>query len=62
MPRIFRLRLEHIQGVSLGVGVGAVERKPYLVKCATICLDKRKGGLGVRCPSLLNKALLCKWS
>ena len=25
-------------------------------------LDKRKGGLGVKCLSSCNKALLCKWS
>ena len=27
-----------------------------------VCLDKRKGGLGDRCLSTLNMALLCKWS
>ena len=28
----------------------------------TICLDKRKGGLGVKLLSILNKALLSKWN
>ena len=35
---------------------------PHLVKWAIIYLDKRKGGLGVRSFSTLNRALLCKWS
>ena len=28
----------------------------------TMCLDKRKRGLGVESLSTLNKALICKWS
>ena len=32
------------------------------LKWAIVCLDKRKGGLGVRCLSTLNRALLCKWN
>lgn len=28
----------------------------------TVFLDKSKGGLGVRCLSSLNKALICKWN
>ena len=39
-----------------------MERKPHLVKWDTVCLDKRKGGLGVRRLSTLNRALLCKWN
>ena len=27
-----------------------------------MCLSKEKGGLGVKCLSNLNKALLCKWN
>ena len=27
-----------------------------------VCSDKKKGGLGVRSLSILNRALLCKWS
>ena len=41
---------------------GALEQKTYLVRWTLVCLDKRKGGLGVKCLSSLNKALLCKWS
>ena len=29
---------------------------------ATVCTDKRKGGLGIKNLSKMNKALLCKWS
>ncbi|RVX19759.1 Transposon TX1 uncharacterized 149 kDa protein [Vitis vinifera] len=41
---------------------GALERKPHLVNWDTVCMDKRKGGLGVRRLSILNRALLCKWN
>ena len=34
----------------------------HLVKWETMCLDKRKGGLGIKSLTLLNKAFLCKWS
>ena len=61
IPRVVRLRLEKIQKDFLWGG-GALERKPHLVKWVTICSDKRKGGLGVRCLSTLNRALLCKWN
>ncbi|RVX20512.1 Transposon TX1 uncharacterized 149 kDa protein [Vitis vinifera] len=44
------------------VGGGALERKPHLVNWDTVCMDKRKGGLGVRRLSILNRALLCKWN
>ena len=27
-----------------------------------MCLSKKKGGLGVKCLSILNKALLAKWN
>ena len=37
-------------------------QKPYLVRWKTVCLEKRKSGLGVRNLSLMNIALLCKWS
>ena len=43
-------------------GDGALERKPHLVRWATICSDKRKRGLGVKSLVFLNKALLGKWS
>ena len=37
-------------------------QKPHLKRWKTVCLEKRKGGLGVRNLSLMNLALLCKWS
>ena len=43
-------------------GGGALEKKPHLVRWSLVCLEKSNGGLGVKCPSILNKALLCKWS
>ncbi|RVW98661.1 putative ribonuclease H protein [Vitis vinifera] len=61
MPRSVSLRLERIQRDFLWGG-GTLERKPHLVEWSIVCLDKRKGGLGVRNLALLNKALLCKWS
>ena len=61
MPRKVRLRLEHIQRDFLWGG-GALEKKPHLVRWSLVCLEKSNGGLGVKCLSILNKALLCKWS
>ena len=57
---LFR-RLERIQRQFLWGG-GSLEKKPHLVKWVTVCTEKKKGGLGVRKFSRLNKALLCKWS
>ena len=37
-------------------------QKPHLVRWKTVCLEIRKGALGVRNLSLMNIALLCKWS
>ncbi|RVW35005.1 putative ribonuclease H protein [Vitis vinifera] len=45
MPRMVRLRLEHINRDFLWTG-GALEQKPHLVRWVTICLDKRKGDWG----------------
>ena len=61
LPRTIRLRLDQIQRDFLWGG-GALERKTHLVKWTTVFLDKRKGGLGVKCLFILNKALLYKWS
>ncbi|KAJ9707156.1 hypothetical protein PVL29_002241 [Vitis rotundifolia] len=61
MPRVVSLRLEKIQRDFLWGG-GALERKPHLVNWDTVCSDIRKGGLGVRRLSNLNRALLCKWN
>ena len=39
-----------------------VDKKPHLVKWATLYIDKKVGGLGVRGLYKLNKALLGKWN
>ncbi|RVW36937.1 hypothetical protein CK203_094919 [Vitis vinifera] len=52
-----RLRLEKIQRDFLWGG-GALVQKPHLVRWNLVCLDKRKGGLGVRNLALMNIALL----
>ncbi|KAJ9678923.1 hypothetical protein PVL29_020968 [Vitis rotundifolia] len=61
MPRVVSLRLEKIQRDFLWGG-GALERKPHLVNWDSVCSDIRKGGLGVRRLSTLNRDLLCKWN
>ena len=38
-----------------------MERKAHLVNWEVVCVDKKKGGLGLRKLALLNKALLSKW-
>ena len=43
-------------------GGGALVQKPHLVRWNLVCLDKRKGGLGVRNLALMNIALLSKWN
>ena len=53
MPRLVNLRLEKIQKDFLWGN---------LVNWATVCLDKSKGGLGVKHLPLLNMALFCKWN
>ena len=58
MPRGVRLLLEQIQRDFL-LGGGALERKSHLIKWAIVCSDKKKGGLGVRRLSILNRVLLC---
>ena len=61
MPRVVRLRLEKIQRDFLWGGVKLEKKPPHLVKWLIVCSDKRKGDLGVRCLSKLDRALLCKW-
>ena len=56
---VVRLRLEKIQRDFLWGG-GGLEKKPHLVKWSIVCSDKKRGGLGVRCLSKLNRALLGK--
>ncbi|RVW12371.1 putative ribonuclease H protein [Vitis vinifera] len=59
--RFLRRRLEKIQRDFLWGG-GNLERKPHLVRWEVVCLSKKKGGLGVKNLSILNKALLAKWN
>ncbi|RVX23342.1 putative ribonuclease H protein [Vitis vinifera] len=59
--RKVRMRLEKIQRDFLWGG-GALEQRPHLVRWTLVCLEKKKGGLGVRNLALMNKALLGKWN
>ena len=59
LPRVVRMRLEHIQRDFLWGG-GALEQKLHLVRWSIVCLDKRKGGLGVKSLGTFNRALLGK--
>ncbi|RVW54301.1 Transposon TX1 uncharacterized 149 kDa protein [Vitis vinifera] len=61
LPSVVRRRLEKIQRDFLWGG-GNLERKPHLVRWEVVCLSKKKGGLGVKNLSILNKALLAKWN
>ena len=40
---------------------GSLAKKTHLVNWKTVCSEKKKGGLGLRRFSILNKALMCKW-
>ena len=63
MPQKVCARLERIQRQFLwGGGGSALEKKISLVRWATVCSEKSKGGIGLKSFSKLNKALLCKWS
>ena len=61
MLRKVRLRLKRIQRDFLWGG-GTLERKLHLVRWDLVCLEKCNKGLRVKSLSILNKALLCKWS
>ena len=61
LPRKVRLRLEKIQMDFLWGG-GTLEQWPHLVRWNLVCLERKKGGLGVRNLALMNKALLSKWN
>ena len=54
------MRLEQIQRDFMWGG-GAFEQKPHLVRWPIVCVDKRKGGLGVKSLGTFNGALLGKW-
>ena len=60
MPVSICTRLKKIQREFLWSG-GSLEKKPHLVNWKTVCTEKKKGGLGLRRFSILNKVLLCKW-
>ena len=60
MPVSIATRLEKIQREFLWSG-DSLARKTHLVNWKTVCTAKKKGGLGLRRFSILNKALLCKW-
>ena len=60
MPVSICKRLENIQREFLWSG-GSLKKKFHLVNWKTVCTEKKKGGLGLRRFSILNKALLCKW-
>ncbi|RVX08282.1 putative ribonuclease H protein [Vitis vinifera] len=61
LPRKVRLRLKKIQRDFLWGG-GALEQRSHLVRWNLVCLERKKGGLGVRNLALMNKALLSKWN
>ncbi|KAL6322779.1 hypothetical protein AAG906_019048 [Vitis piasezkii] len=61
LPRKVRMRLEKIQRDFLWGG-GALDQRPHLVRWNLVCLERKKGGLGVRNLALMNKALLDKWN
>ena len=61
LPRVVRMRLKQIQRDFLWGG-GALKQKPHLVRWPIVCVDKRKGGLGVKSLRTFNKALLSKWA
>ena len=50
------MRLETMQRDFLW-GRGALTHKPHLVNWFACCMEKQKGGLGLRNISILNKAL-----
>ncbi|RVW14508.1 hypothetical protein CK203_077225 [Vitis vinifera] len=51
------LRLAKVQRDFL-YGGGAIEKKPHLVSWAKACVEKKKGGIGIKDFYILNMALL----
>ena len=62
LPKKVRLGLEKIWRDFLWGGGGALVHRPHLVRWNLVCLEKRKGGLGVRNLVLINIALVSKWN
>ncbi|RVW26012.1 LINE-1 retrotransposable element ORF2 protein [Vitis vinifera] len=62
MPMSVARRLENLQRDFLWGGGGLMERKTHLVKWGVVCGDKENGGLGIRKLTIMNKALLGKWT
>ena len=65
MPQKVCARLERIQRQFIlwgGGGGSNLDKKISVVSWATVCIDKSKGGIGIKSFSKMNKALLCKWS
>ncbi|RVW81043.1 putative ribonuclease H protein [Vitis vinifera] len=60
MPKSVARRLEKLQRDFLWGGCNG-EKKVHLVNWEVVCVDKEKGGLGLRKLARLNKALLGKW-
>ena len=60
MPMSVARRLEKLQRDFLWGGL--MERKTHLVKWGVVCGDKENGGLGIRKFTIMNKALLGKWT
>ncbi|KAJ9703718.1 hypothetical protein PVL29_005138 [Vitis rotundifolia] len=60
LPNSMARRLEKLQRDFLWGG-GSLERKAHVVKWELVCGDKKKGGLGLRKLTCLNRALLGKW-
>ena len=61
LPRGNKFRLEKIQRYFLWGG-GSLERKLHLIDWNTVCGSQESGGLEIRDLTLMNKALLGKWT
>ncbi|RVW55706.1 LINE-1 retrotransposable element ORF2 protein [Vitis vinifera] len=59
---LIRSTLASIPTYLMSLMRGALEKKPHLIKWGIVCSHKKKGGLGIRDLTILNRALLCKWS
>ena len=60
-PQNVCARMERIQRQFLWGG-SELDKKVSLVSWTTVCTEKRKGGIGIKSFSKMNKALLSKWN